>query len=224
MLKKSKAIALICGGTSIAVTVIFYLLVFDNIFAIPMRWLSMIFLIFAEGIGTIKAINIEKSIFGVTNIITSLFHLGIVLAISIIFVNILPFSIKPYILINILVLCVLLVIDVMIIYFNGHISSRNNVLAENRSVIDSLCIKAKELSIEYKESRYKNELNEISEMLQYSDNSILSGDEAIILDKLEGLQKMLSEDGENISQILSDIKNVIKLRSMKLQSKKRGSY
>lgn len=224
MLKKSKAIALICGGTSIAATVIFYLLVFDNIFAIPMRWLSMIFLIFAEGIGTVKAINIEKSIFGVTNIITSLFHLGIVLAISIIFVNILPFSIKPYILINILVLCVLLVIDVMIIYFNGHISSRNNVLAENRSVIDSLCIKAKELSIEYKESRYKNELNEISEMLQYSDNSILSGDEAIILDKLEVLQKMLSEDGENISQILSDIKNTIKLRSMKLQSKKRGSY
>ena len=158
MLKKSKAIVLICGGTSIAVTVIFYLLVFDNIFAIPMRWLSMIFLIFAEGVGTVKAINIEKSIFGVTNIITSLFHLGIVLAISIIFVNILPFSIKPYILINILVLCVLLVIDVMIIYFNGHISSRNNVLAENRSVIDSLCIKAKELSIEYKESRYKNEL------------------------------------------------------------------
>ncbi len=224
MLKKSKAIVLICGGTSIAVTVIFYLLVFDNIFAIPMRWLSMIFLIFAEGVGTVKAINIEKSIFGVTNIITSLFHLGIVLAISIIFVNILPFSIKPYILINILVLCVLLVIDVMIIYFNGHISSRNNVLAENRSVIDSLCIKAKELSIEYKESRYKNELNEISEMLQYSDNSILSGDEAIILDKLEGLQKMLSEDGENISQILSDIKNAIKLRSMKLQSQKRGSY
>lgn len=224
MLKKSKAIVLICGGTSIAVTVIFYLLVFDNIFAIPMRWLSMIFLIFAEGVGTVKAINIEKSIFGVTNIITSLFHLGIVLAISIIFVNILPFSIKPYILINILVLCVLLVIDVMIIYFNGHISSRNNVLAENRSVIDSLCIKAKELSIEYKESRYKNELNEISEMLQYSDNSILSGDEVIILDKLEGLQKMLSEDGENISQILSDIKNAIKLRSMKLQSQKRGSY
>ena len=61
-------------------------------------------------------------------------------------------------------------------------------------------------------------------MLQYSDNSILSGDEAIILDKLEGLQKMLSEDGENISQILSDIKNAIKLRSMKLQSQKRGSY
>ena len=98
MFKNSKGIALICGGTSVAAKIIFYLMTFDNIFTIPMRWISLMFLIFTEGIGTVKALNIKKSIFGVSNIITSLFHLGIVLVMSIIFVNIFPLFIKTYIL------------------------------------------------------------------------------------------------------------------------------
>ena len=116
MLRNSKAIALICGATSIAATVIFYLMTFDNIFTIPMRWISLMFLIFTEGIGTVKALSVKKSIFGVANIITSLFHLGLVLVISIVFVNIFPLLIKTYILLNILALCVLLVVDIVIIY------------------------------------------------------------------------------------------------------------
>ena len=72
MLKKSKAVTLICGAASIIVTIIFYLLTFDNIFTIPMRWTSMIFLIFAEIIGTVKALNIKKSIFGLANVVVSL--------------------------------------------------------------------------------------------------------------------------------------------------------
>ena len=62
MSKNSKGIALICGGTSVAATIIFYLMAFDNIFTIPMRWISLMFLIFTGGIGTIKALNIKKSI------------------------------------------------------------------------------------------------------------------------------------------------------------------
>ena len=60
MPKKSKAVILIYGATSIIVTIIFYLLTFDNIFALPMRWTSLIFLILAEIIGIIKALNIKK--------------------------------------------------------------------------------------------------------------------------------------------------------------------
>jgi len=45
MLKSSKAIILISGGTSIVATILFYLLTFDNIFTIPMRWVSLMFLI-----------------------------------------------------------------------------------------------------------------------------------------------------------------------------------
>ena len=224
MFKNSKGIALICGGTSIAATIIFYLMTFDNIFTIPMRWISLMFLIFTEGIGTIKALNIKKSIFGVSNIITSLFHLGIVLVMSIIFVNIFPLFIKTYILLNVLALCILLVVDVVIIYFDDYVSSKNKVLSENQLVIESLYTKAKELSIEYKETVYKKDLDEISEMLQYSDNSTLSDDEIAILNKLEELQEMLSNDDENIQQKITDVKNAVKLRAIQVKNSKRGSY
>lgn len=224
MLKNSKVIALICGATSIAATVIFYLLTFDNIFTIPMRWISLMFLIFTEGIGTVKALSVKKSIFGVANIITSLIHLGIVLIMSIIFVNIFPLLIKTYILLNILALCVLLVVDIVIIYFSGYIGAKNNKLAESQAVIDSLYTKVKGLVIEYQDSTYKKDLEKISEMLMYSDNSALSTDEVAISDKLEELQKLLADNDERIPQKISDTKNAIKLRSLKIKSNKRGSY
>ncbi len=224
MLKNSKGIALICGGTSAIATIIFYLMTFDNIFTIPMRWISLIFLIFTETIGTVKALNIKKTIFGVSNIITSIFHLGIVLLMSIIFVNIFPLLIKTYILLNMLALCVLLVVDIVIIYFGGYVASKNKILAENQSVIESLYTKAKELYIEYKETEYKKDLDEISEMLQYSDNSTLSDDEVTILNKLEELQELLSKDDEKVPQKITEIKNAVKLRSMKVKNSKRGSY
>ncbi len=224
MLKNSKAIALICGATSIAATIIFYLMTFDNIFTIPMRWISLMFLIFTEGIGTVKALSVKKSIFGVANIITSLFHLGLVLVMSIVFVNIFPLLIKTYILLNVLALCVLLVIDVVIIYFSEYVGAKNKSLAESQAVVDSLYTKATSLMIKYQESIYKSDLEEISEMLMYSDNSALSTDEVVILDKLEELQKLLAENNEETPQKICEIKNTIKLRSLKIKSNKRGRY
>lgn len=224
MLKNSKAITLICGATSIVATTVFYLLTFDNIFAIPMRWVSLMFLIFAEGIGTAKALTIKKSIFGVANITASLFHLGTVLALSVIFVNIYPFSIKTYILLNLLVLGIMLAVDVIIIYFGGYVETKNSKLAESQAVLDGLYTKAKGLAIEYAQSSYSEDLDEISEMLRYSDNSTLSNDEIEISDKLEELHKLLVADDEGISQKISDIKDAIKLRSLKVKSVKRGSY
>ena len=224
MLKNSKAITLICGATSIVATIIFYLLTFDNIFTIPMRWISLMFLIFVEGIGTVKALCVKKSIFGVANIIASLFHLGVVLIISIIFVNVFPFLIKTYILLNLLALGIMLAVDVIIIYFGEYIGNKNKVLSENQAVVDSLYTNAKGLAIEYRESTYSKDLDELSEQLKYSDNSELSNDEVLISEKLEELRKLLSDNDESIPQKILEIKNAIKLRSLKIKSTKRGSY
>ena len=195
MLKNSKAITLICGATSIVATIIFYLLTFDNIFTIPMRWISLMFLIFVEGIGTVKALCVKKSIFGVANIIASLFHLGVVLA-----------------------------VDVIIIYFGEYIGNKNKVLSENQAVVDSLYTNAKGLAIEYRESTYSKDLDELSEQLKYSDNSELSNDEVLISEKLEELRKLLSDNDESVPQKIADIKNALKLRSLKIKSTKRGNY
>lgn len=225
MVRSSKPIALICGAVSIAATMIFYLLIFGNIFTIPMRWISLIFLVLAESIGTAKALNIKKSIFGVANIITSLFHIGIVLVMSIMFVNVLPLFISKYILLNILGLCVLLAVDAIIVYFGEHIDDKNSELAENQAVMDNLYTTAKSLAIEYSESAYGKSLDELSELIRYSDNSALSNDEVLISEKLEELQEVLStDDCESVPRRISDIENIIKLRSLKIKAVKRGHY
>ena len=61
-MKNAKLNTLICGLISISATVIFYLLTFDNIFTIPMRWVSLMLLLVAEVIGTLKAIFVNKNI------------------------------------------------------------------------------------------------------------------------------------------------------------------
>lgn len=121
-------------------------------------------------------------------------------------------------------LIVMLAADVLIIYFGENIRNKNNALSENQAVIDSLYTSAKALEIEYRESTYSKNLNELSELLKYSDNSVLSNDEVAISEMLDELHKLLSDNAEGIPQKISDIKNAIKLRSLKIKSTKRGNY
>lgn len=224
MLNKSKHIALICGAVSIAVTVIFYLLTFDNIFTIPMRWVSLMFLILSEVIGTLKAFTVKRTIFGVSNIITSIIHTLVILALSIIFVNIFPLLINKYILLNILALCVLLVVDVIVVFFTNHVSTQNSKLNESQSVMGCCVEKAASLCVEFSNTEHKKDLEEIVELLKYSDNSCLSQEEMMIMNKLDEMQLMLKNGDDGITEKIIEIKNTIKLRSIKVANVKRGSY
>ena len=224
MLSKSKHIVLTCGAVSIAVTVIFYLLTFDNIFTVPMRWVSLLFLILAEAIGTIKAFTVKRSIFGVSNIVTSIVHMTAVLMLSIIFVNIFPLLIKNYILLNILALCILLVIDVVIGFFANRVAAQNSKLSESQSIMGCCAEKAAALCVEFGDTAYKKDLEDIVELLKYSDNSCLTQEEMTIMNHLDEVQLLLKNNDEGIAEKMIEIKNVIKLRSIKAASAKRGSY
>ena len=125
---------------------------------------------------------------------------------------------------NLLALGVMLAVDVIIIYFGEYIGSKNKLLSNNQAVVDSLYTTAKGLAIEYRENTYSKDLDELSELLKYSDNSALSNDEVIILEMFEELRKLLSDNDESIPQKILDIKNAIKLRSLKIKSTKRGNY
>ena len=224
MLNKSKHIALICGAVSIAVTVIFYLLTFDNIFTVPMRWVSLMFLILAEVIGTVKAFAVKRSIFGVSNIVTSIVHIIAVLMLSVVFVNIFPLFIKKYILLNILALCVLLVVDVVIVFFANRVATQNSKLSESQSIMGCCVEKAASLCVEFGDTVYKKDLEDIVELLKYSDNSCLSQDEMTIMNNLDEVQQLLKNNNDGIAEKIIEIKNVIKLRSIKVASAKRGNY
>ena len=161
-MKNSKLTALIAGLISIAATVIFYLLTFDNIFTIPMRWVSLLFLLSTECIGTLKTQFVKQNIITQTTLFTSIAHLVTVLVLSIIFVNFFPIAIKTYILLNILVLCVLAVIDLFILYFAKSASSSDKKLAQSQGVMDACYAKAQDLVVVYGDGDYKKDLLEIA--------------------------------------------------------------
>lgn len=224
MLNKSKHIVLICGAVSIAVTVIFYLLTFNNIFTIPMRWVSLLFLIFAEALGTVKALTAKRTIFGVSGVATNLVHICAVLVLSIIFVNIFPLLIGKYILLNVLLLCILLVVDVVIAYFSNRVATQDAKLNESQSVMGCCVEKAASLCVEFGNTEYKKDLKDIVELLKYSDNSCLTQDEITIMNKLDEVQLLLQNNADGIPEKIIEIKNAIKLRSIKVKGAKRGGY
>lgn len=223
-MKNSKLTALIAGLISIAATIVFYLLTFDNIFTVPMRWISLMFLLITEGIGTLKALFIRKDIITQASVFTSGAHLVIVLILSIVFVNFFPLAIKTYILLNVLLICALAAVDLFILHFGKNISASNKKLKQSQSVMDACYAKAQGLVAVYGQSEFKADLVAIAELIKYSDNSELTDDEATIMTKLGELETQLKEGGEGVPSLITEIKNVINLRTIKMKSIKRGGY
>lgn len=218
MLNKSSTVAFICGGTVLAATILIYLLMPGSLFAVSLRWISLLFLIAAEIIGTVKAAFIKKSVLGVANITVSVFHAAAVLLLSVLFMILFPGLVRAYILWNILLLCVLVAADVLLLYAGRSVSAKNKKLAESQQILDACCAKAQEIGIQ---EAYKKDLQEITEMLRYADNSALSGDEGDILNKLSELQTL---ENEAALEKIKEIKNLIQLRSIKISAGKRGGY
>ncbi|MFP5494032.1 hypothetical protein ACLGL2_05480 [Parvimonas sp. G1641] len=223
MLKKSNTILLICGLTSIAITILLYLLTFNYIFNIPIIWISLCFLILSEVIGTFKVLKIKKSIFGVSTIITSIIHIFVVLILSIIFINTLPLAINRYILINILLICILLIVDISILKFDTHVANQNTKLDESKLIIENCITKSSSLALKSSDSDYKKDLDEIVDLLKYSDSSCLLDDEISILNKLDEVDLLLKNNTDASKEII-EIKNIIKMRAIKISNTKRGSY
>lgn len=223
-MKDSKTTVLICGLIACAATIIFYLLTFDNIFSVPMRWVSLLFLLIAECIGTGKSLCLNKSIFGIATTVSSILHLAAVLVLSIVFVNFLPLMLKTYLLINLLFLCALAAADIIVTHFGSHVAEVNKQMSANQSVMAACYQKAQALTIEYAQSSYIKELEAIADLIKYSDNSALSDNELSIMNKLDELGGLLGSGSDSADGKITEIKNLINLRSAKIAGTKRGSY
>lgn len=225
MIKSSKLTSVICGLITVFVTIIVYLYAFENIFAVHMHWVSLLMLLISEIIFIVKSVSLKKNIFSVANIVTSSVHLFISVILAVIFVNFAPNAMKTYILLNVLAICGLAVADVVIIHFGTRTSVENNQKAGNMKVMDECCSRAKMLVELSGDSEYKKELEGIVDELKYADNSELTGDEAVILEKIDELVNLLkSEDKTEVSDKIAQLKNQIKIRSIKVSSNKRGSF
>jgi len=220
--KKRKLMFLICGALLVAITVVFYLLTLKNLFTTPMRWISLMMMLLAEEIMSFKAITMENSIFKVANIITSVVHTIVVLVLSIIFVNLLPLLIGKYILLNILGLAALAIVDILLIFLGENSKEESQTLKSSQNVLKTAHAKAKSLSLKYQSYEFIGELNKIVEMLRYSDDTVLTGDESAIISELEEINMICDE--EEIRKKLENIRKIIETRTIKVKELQRGSF
>lgn len=223
MKKNSTITVIICGLAAMFATVVFYLLAFDNIFTIPMRWLSMTALLLVEILGTVKALTVHRNILGVTQIMTGALHLAAILVLSIIFVNLFPLLIKEYILLSILMLIVVAVIDVLLLYFNAKSQSAVQNYAAVASVIDMCEAKARQLWIENKEAAFSSQLESIVEMLTYANKAVAAPNDGDLVVKIDELCVLIANnESDKVAELAQQIQNTLKLR-VEL-TKKTGSF
>lgn len=222
MIKSPKVTSVICGLVTMFVTVIVYLYAFENIFAMPIQWVSLMLLLISEGILLAKALCLKRNIFSVANIVTSSVQWSIAIVLALIFVAFIPNALKTYIFLNTLVFCGLIVADVVIIHFGSRVSMENNKRAGNMKVMDECHARAKVLLELYNNSEHKKDLAEVVDMLKYADNSELTGDEVTILEKIEEL--INSKDNVELGEKIKQLKNEIKMRNIKVSTNKRGSF
>lgn len=224
MSNKARNIGIICGLLAIFTTTLFYLLSFHSLLTLPIRWVSLVFLLLAEVIGTVKAYFFRRSIFGVANLTTSLIHVGFVIVTSVVFVRILPMMWVRYILLNVLALCVLTVGDVGLIYGGDHVEQGNRQLDEAKRGMRLILEKAEAMRTEYADTEYGKELADVVEAIRYSNDSVLTKDEVEILQRLDDVDRMIERGEAGVHEAIRRLRNEIDLRSVKVAETKRGSY
>ena len=223
-MRNSKLTTVLAGLITMTITAILYCVIFNDIFAIPVRWVSLIFILIAEGIAVAKILLAKKDLLAITHLVTSGAHVVIVLLMSIIFAAIFTQSIKTCVVLNIILLLVLGLVDLIVGSIRKNVNHSNKKLAESQGVMDACYAKAQSLAVVFESSNYKKDILEIAELIKYSDNSELTGDEVTIMNNLENLEVALKENSDNSSQLILETKHVIQLRTIKMKSIKRGSY
>ena len=101
---------------------------------------------------------------------------------------------------------------------------QNDKLRKSQVIVGGCLKKATSLCIEFNNTVYKKDLDEIVELLKYSDNSCLSDDELTIMNKLDEVKILLKNNEDGVGNKINEVKNVIKLRSVKVASMKLGDY
>ena len=223
-MKKSKYIPLICGLLLVAFTFIVYLLAFDDLTEYPINWVSLIFMLFTECFITAKVYLSKSKINKQAGFIGGIGLFILVTLITLLFVNVFNEATGVYVVLCILFFCLYAFIDVLLLPFSKSVSASDRELAQSQGVMNACYAKVQGLVVVYGQSDVKNDLVEIADLIKYSDNSDLTGDEAVIMAKLDELEAMLKNNSEATPALITEIKNTINLRTIKMKSLKRGGY
>ena len=223
-MNKSKLTALVGGSIAAVATVISYLLIFDNIFAMPIRWVSLLLVLITEALLTAKAFVVKADLINHASMVTGFAHFLAVIIVSVVFLSVFQSGVKAYVLLNVLMLCILAMVDLFVLHFGKNTSSSNKKIAHAKERMNACFDKVQSLIVIHGQSNYKADLIDISDLIKYSDNTESTEYESQIMSKLDELEAQLSDNEDGVPGLISEIKNAIKLREIKVKSLKRGGY
>ena len=206
-MKRNNALIILIATCILIITMtLFYLLTFNNIFTLPMRWISLLFLVLVEVVGLVVILNTRRNIIGTAIITLAILHLVIVFVLSLLYVNVLPFDIIRYVIINILIFAIVIILYILLANFSMKSQLSNVNYKVGNTILSEILISIKDLSLTYSNTEYKKDLEELIEFIAYKRVVNLTGYENNILERVNELKASLKNSDE--SKIKEDIKEI----------------
>ena len=223
MKRNARGILWGCGALAIVATFLLYFLIFDDLFEVAVKWTSLLFLVLAEAVLIVKYTVGSKSLIMSAQSAASGVHIVLVLLVSVICI-LAKATVKVFGLLNVVFLLLLAAFDFIVVYFHN----RANGVAKNQSVVAACEVQARVLLAEHPGCAYEKELTEIADMLKYADNTVLTGEESDVMEKLEALGALLKEPtdetDEKAKALLRDVRSLLKTREIYVKQSKRGKF
>lgn len=228
MVNKHKNIAVIsCLLVMLSTTLVFFLL-FENLFDVKIQWISLLFLLLSEAILMVKFLLIRKqTIIADAHITSSIIHIVISSLVSALFVTFIEESVKLFVLINVVSLSVLIISDLLIYCTQYHTAENGNEQLNAQDMIYRCISQVQQLSLRHKGTSFYTDLCKIEELLKYSDNTAITGDEAKIGALISELSILLEDtcvDSALIYAKTNAIMAAIQGRTAQMKVIKRGKY
>jgi hypothetical protein len=206
-MKRNNALIILIATCILIITMtLFYLLTFNNIFTLPMRWISLLFLVLVEVVGLVVILNTRRNIIGTAIITLAILHLVIVFVISLLYVNVLPFDIIRYVIINTLIFAIVIILYILLANFSMKSQLSNVNYKVGNTMLSEIFTSIKDLSLTYSNTEYKKDLEELIEFVAYKRVVNLTGYENNILERVNELKASLKNSDE--SKIKEDIKKI----------------
>lgn len=206
-MKRNNALIILIATCILIITMtLFYLLTFNNIFTLPMRWISLLFLVLVEVVGLVVILNTRRNIIGTAIITLAILHLVIVFVISLLYVNLLPFDIIRYVIINTLIFAIVIILYILLANFSMKSQLSNVNYKVGNTMLSEIFTSIKDLSLTYSNTEYKKDLEELIEFIAYKRVVNLTGYENNILERVNELKASLKNSDE--SKIKEDIKKI----------------
>ena len=228
MINKPKSIAVISCLLVMLSTILAFYLLFENLFEVKIQWLSLLFLLLSEIIVTVKFLLIRKqAIIAGTHITSSIIHVIITFLVLTLFMLFYDKSIKPFVLINIVLVSVLIISDLLIYYTDYRMTKNGNKQLDSQNTFYRCLTRIQQLSTRHKNTSFYADLCKIEELLRYSDNSTITGDEAKIEAMISELSLLLDDECSASSLVYAKantLMTTIQERTAQMKVIKRGRY